>query len=349
MSIDIAIENFTAKGIAIDTPRWTLDDYVTRRRLVKEIATAGRPFVGARSPRALLAFVGEIVTASQMLAAQPFTGSVVATNYLRRKLRTDRATHVGRIGIGVARLLAARHLETAPLLMVEGLEFDPHPPVLLERAPASARDQSPDLVGRDAARRWHVIEAKGSTRRPNDKLRQAREQAASVWIQSPPGAPSTPPTSASGCVAYLHASFPRIRAVLSDPVSPDNPASALSVDLPRALGDYYAAFASDLAVEPGFTEVGSEVFRTITLPGGGGEIGLERELFDVVRSGENDAIAEYLPAFLETWSSRWMELEIPDGAVGLDGVLLRGPSMFVPWWSDDEGVVILGPHAWSSE
>jgi hypothetical protein len=121
-----------------------------------------------------------------------------------------------------------------------------------------------------------------------------------------------------------------MRTILSDPPAEKNPEAVLRIDVPRALGEYYSVFAAKrFRVERGLTEVGAEIFHTIVLPGGAGVLGLHEELHRALSSEGPDGLAQVLPEFLASWSTRWLDVDVRDGAVGLDGVLLRGPAMFV--------------------
>ncbi len=325
MAIDVEIQRFTAKGIAIDCPRWTRDPAATRRRIIREAVTAGKPFVGARSLRALRDLIGHTWRVGSWIRARGPNALVVPSSVYRNFLPSDRARASERIGLGVARLLAAARLGASPIVMVEALPNLATRPVNLIPAPGAPSPQVPDLIGCDSHGAWHVVEAKGlSTADPRAGVTAATNQAAAVWVSSPPHSPAGPPRTASGCVTYLKEGFVPIRAVLRDPPSED-PAFELVVDFEGLVGAYYSLFKLALGSRRGLRsdDVGGEPFHVIDLEDGG-SLGLHRRLYKALRRNE---LADALPEFLDAWSATWTELDIPDGAVGLDGVLLRGPAM----------------------
>ena len=234
------------------------------------------------------------------------------------------------IGLTLAKLMA-RKLLGIDWLMHLDVYHDLLQPGLLE----SGR---PDLVGLDARRQWHVIEAKGrSNGLDGSVVRKAKEQT--LKLRTIRG---REPILRVASVAHFSRESLSLR--LEDPVGQDIDAVDWDFTENQFLRDYYDPFAALIDQNGSFgtgesnTNAQSETvdgidFLVADLPDVDLAIGLERTIYEFHRSADDvaDAIHQAL-RFASTIGSRTLERsDVPPTThgdsdtdfVGSDGIFVR--------------------------
>lgn len=234
------------------------------------------------------------------------------------------------IGLTLAKLMARRLLGIDWLMHLD--VYRPFlQPVLLE----SGR---PDLVGLDARRQWHVIEAKGrSNRLDRGVVSKAKEQTLKLGTVR-----GREPTLRVASVAHFSRGFLSLR--LEDPVGQDTDAVDWDLTENQFLRDYYDPFAAlidqKLRVGAGEFDISAQSetvngvdFLVAELSDVDLAIGLERSIYEFHRSADDvrDAIHPAL-GFASTMTGEAVErIDVPPTTpgysdsvfVGSDGILVR--------------------------
>lgn len=238
------------------------------------------------------------------------------------------------IGLTFANLMA-RELFDVRWLM----HLDVYHKILQPRLRESGR---PDLVGKDAKDRWHVIEAKGRSHGlARDVVEKAKKQTSKLGTVC-----GRVPSFRVASVAHFSRRSLSVR--LEDPVGQEMDAINWNFTEDQFLRDYYDPFAALVNQGGRFDE--RELNPTVSLERVNGigfvvedlqdvdlEVGLARRVFEVHRSADDirDEIHEVTNALAKTRRShKGMDAPTAQGSsdsefIGDDGILVRvGPSWF---------------------
>ena len=205
------------------------------------------------------------------------------------------------LGLAFAKLVAGRLLDVHWVM-----HLDVYTQYLQAVAAAGAGARRPDMVGRDAAARWHVFEAKGRTNAATAEiLESAKEQARALGTIR-----GVAPHLCVASVTHFRRGSLEVR--LADP-DVDGKSIDLDVSEVQFVKDYYEPFVTLLDQNPTeVRKVDGRRIRLVEITCADIKIGLDEETLTQIMDGR--AVKAL------TWEP---ESEAPEWTLGKDGVFVE--------------------------
>lgn len=226
---------------------------------------------------------------------------------------SDKVLKSYQIGMGISKIIAERilnvpYLQHVDQLVKEGI-------IKLNKG----SNERGDMIGFDVHGNWHVIEAKGRSSRPDNKVKaKAKSQAEKIIKIS-----RKKPTTKSYCITYINQNFSEI--LLNDPDEFSNDRVELEIDSGSFIKFYYDKILSSLYARNEdfkilFINQGLE-FLLFQISKSQNElyIGVEKNLLLNLKSGKKEGLLEIVLSGLH---SRFGVVENSSFSIGNDGILL---------------------------
>ena len=208
------------------------------------------------------------------------------------------------LGLTFAKLVAERLLDVHWVMHLDVYAHNLQP---ISVGEGGAR--RPDLVGRDAAGRWHVFEAKGRTNAmTNSVLKSAKDQSRALGMIGG--------VAPHLCVASItHFRRSGLEVCLADPPEIDGESLDLNVSETQFLGDYYKPFVTLVDEnETKVVRVDGRTVRVVDVACADIRIGLDEETLALARDGGAVRALSREAAHVEA-SQQW--------TLGRDGVFVE--------------------------
>ncbi|NCC35128.1 MAG: hypothetical protein EOM24_24415 [Chloroflexia bacterium] len=228
---------------------------------------------------------------------------LVTTGLYRNLDATEKAAASYRIGMGLAKLVAERHLGVPWLRHVDPLIRQN---VIQTELSTHVR---PDMVGQGVDRKWHVVEAKGRSSADSSAVSKGQQQAAAIARV----AGSTPQTR-SACVSMLRYE-PFYVDLVNTPANGSLTLGAFDMVAPRLFGEEYYSLIrgliqttdSDDYRVPRIDSWGNTgSFRVFSIRGTNIALGIHMPIYDYFLAGDRTFLDDYFAdSDFRGWVNYW--------------------------------------------